>query len=291
MSKRILITGSNGFVGRNLLEGLAGKYQICAPQRDELDLLRDREVLSYIKKGDFDIVIHAGNVNTSRNKGNSAYDSLDGNLRMFFNLERSRDYYGRMYYFGSGAEYDMEHYIANMGESYFDKYIPKDAYGFSKYIMSKYTEKSLNIYDLRLFGVYGKYEEYERRFISNAICRALAGKNITIQKNVNFDYLYINDLVDIMQWFIEHKPNYKHYNVCRGAKIDLHSLAVLVRDILEIDCSIDIAEEGWKPEYTGDNSRLMRELGEYEFSSFEQSIEELCNWYKDHWDEINQDIL
>lgn len=291
MDKRILITGASGFVGRNLKEKLLDIYHIFSLQHTEMDLLSADEVMSYMRREKFDIVIHTANTNNTRNKTVTSYDSLDGNLRMFFNLERCRDYYGKMYYFGSGAEYDMQHYIPNMNEDYFDTHVPKDPYGFSKYVMSKSCREDGNIYDLRLFGVYGKYEEWERRFISNAICRALRGKDITIQKNVYFDYLWIDDLCDIMRWFIENEPKYHHYNVCRGSKIDLYSLACMVRNILGIDCDITVSEPGWKPEYTGDNTRLLEELGNYRFTGFEESISKLCEFYKEHIDEIDESKL
>lgn len=284
---RILITGANGFIGKNLVEKLYNDYSIEFPGRDKLNLTDTKMVQEYLADNRFDIIIHTANTNNTRNKSTNPYDSLDGNLRMFFNLERCKDYYGKMYYFGSGAEYDSEHYVPNMTEDYFGTYIPKDSYGFSKYIMSKSGTKDSNIYDLRLFGVYGKYEEWERRFISNAICRALKGKDITIQKNVFFDYLWIDDLCDIMCWFIENKPKYHHYNVCRGKKIDLFSLASMVREILNIDCNIIVHEPGWKMEYTGDNTRLLEEIGNYEFTGFESSILELCEYYKAHIDAID----
>lgn len=288
---RLLITGNTGFIGRNLKEYFSDKYDTYCPQRNELNLLDSLYVGKYLKEQKFDVIIHTANTNNTRNKAVTSYDSLDGNLRMFFNLERCKDYYGKMYYFGSGAEYDMQHYIPSMNEDYFDTHVPKDPYGFSKYVMSKSTRTDGNIYDLRLFGVYGKYEEWERRFISNAICRVLKGKNITIQKNVYFDYLWVDDLCDIMRWFIENEPKHHHYNVCRGSKIDLYSLACMVREILSIDCDITVSEPGWKPEYTGDNTRLLEELGNYRFTGFEESISKLCDFYKEHIDEIDESKL
>ena len=38
MTKKILITGGNGFIAKNLLEGL-GEYDILAPNSKELNLL------------------------------------------------------------------------------------------------------------------------------------------------------------------------------------------------------------------------------------------------------------
>ncbi len=175
-----------------------------------------------------------------------------------------------------------------MREDYFGTYVPKDAYGFSKYIMSSVCESADNIYDLRLFGVYGKYEEWERRFISNAICRALKGKDITIQKNVYFDYLWIDDLCCIMDWFIGHTPKHKHYNVCRGKKIDLYTLALMVREILDIPCDIVVGEPGWKPEYTGNNERLLQEVGSIKFTAFEDSIYCLCQYYRNIIETIDE---
>ena len=287
---KILITGSTGFIGKNLKEQLK-HYEIVSLRHQELDLLDANCVEKFLREVYFDVIIHAGNINNTRNKLVTPYDSLDGNLRMFFNLERCKGCYGKMYYFGSGAEYDSEHYIPGMTEDYFGTYIPKDSYGFSKYIMSKNCTKDSNIYDLRLFGVYGKYEEWERRFISNAICRALKGMDITIQKNVFFDYLWIDDLCDIMCWFIENEPKHHHYNVCRGKKIDLFSLACMVREILNIDCNIVVHEPGWKREYSGDNTRLLNEIGNYEFTEFERSILELCEFYKAHIDAIDESKL
>lgn len=288
---KLLITGSKGFIGKNLAEWFQNQCVIKTPDRNELDLLESSEVEDYLRKERFDIVFHAANTNNTRNTMVSSSDVLDKNLRMFFNLERCHTYYDKMYYFGSGAEYDMRHYVPDMKEDYFGVNIPHDAYGFSKYIMSKVSERGNNIYDLRLFGVYGKYEEWERRFISNAICRALKGKNITIQKNVYFDYLWIDDLCRIMEWFLENEPVYKQYNVCRGSRIDLYSLACMIREILNMDCEIVVKEKGWKQEYTGNNERLLQEMGDFQFMGFKETIGRLCEFYRMHIDEIDENKL
>lgn len=288
---KVLITGASGFIGKNLKEKLQTQYDVIAPSHQELDLLDTNCVEQFLKIHSFDVIIHTANTNTTRKKNTTAYESLDGNLRMFFNLEHCKQFYEKMYYLGSGAEYGMEHYIPNMKKTYFDTHVPKDSYGFSKYVMSKCCANSDHIYDLRLFGVYGKYEEWERRFISNAICRALVGKDITIQKNVYFDYLWIDDFCQIMKWFIENQPQYHHYNVCRGTKIDLYSLAVMIREILNINCNIIVSEPGWKPEYTGNNSRLLSEIGDYPFTGFRESIEQLCAYYKQNINIIDENLL
>ncbi|MCW6087401.1 NAD(P)-dependent oxidoreductase [Clostridium sporogenes] len=277
--KKILITGSNGFIGKNLVDNLSNLYDVCAPKREELDLLNTNIVEKYLKLNKFDVIIHAANTNSTRNIKTTNYEVLDRNLKMFFNLERCKEHYGKMYYFGSGAEYDMNNYRPMMNEEYFGEYIPSDAYGFSKYVMSRISEEDNNIYNLRLFGVFGKYEEWERRFISNAICRCIYDLPITIRQNVYFDYLYVDDLVQIMKFFIENTPKRKHYNVCTGKRIDLLNIAKRIIFVSNKNLDIIIKKNGLKPEYTGSNYRLLDEIGEIKFTPLDVAIERLYEYY------------
>ena len=291
VKKKILVTGAGGFIGKNLVEQLADDYDIYAPRIDELNLCDTDKVDKYLEDHKVAIVIHTANFGARDSKKAAPHEVMEFGLRMFFNLERCSHMYERMYYFGSGAEYDSQNYIPFMTEEYFGKNIPVDAYGFYKYILSKQCEKNDNIVDLRLFGIYGKYEQWMYRFISSNICRVLKGMPMTLSQNMYFDYIYMDDLVNIMRYFIENKPLYKHYNVCRGTHIDLVSLGEMIRNVMKSDCEFYIASEGYKKEYSGDNSRLLREIGQYRFKPFEETIEYMSNYYKGILDEIDENIL
>ena len=281
--RKLLITGGTGFIGKNLKEKLINKYEIYAPIRQELDLTNTESVRLYLKEHKFDTVIHCANTNSTRvEKAEvSSYDILSLNLRMYWNLARCSHMYGKMYYFGSGAEFDAQHYIPKMSEDYFGKYIPQDAYGFSKYIMNQDARKSDNIYNLRLFGVYGKYEEWNRRFISNNMCRIIRGLNISINQDMRFDYLYIDDLCQIMLWFIEHTPKYHDYNVCTGNSIRLSEIADSIGKECGRGLPVHILKEGEKKPYVADNTRLLEEIGNWRFTDIERGIECLWAYYCD----------
>lgn len=285
--KKVLITGGSGFIGRNLIEQLSAKYLIIAPSHTELDLLCEDVVHSFLADHHFDVVIHTSTENATRNAKRDIYNVLPNNLRMFFNLARCHDLYGKMYYFGSGAEYDCRYYLPQMPESCFDNHVPIDPYGFSKYVMAKYTLGAPNTYDLRLFGVFGKYEDWELRFISHACCRVVWDMPITIKQNVYFDYLYINDLVQIIAWFIENEPKRKAYNICSGQVYDLRTLAGKVLNAAEKDLAIEMARPGLGPEYSGDNLMLIDEIGGYTFADMDSAIHELYQWYRERKDNID----
>ncbi len=276
---KILLTGSTGFIGRNLKEAWEGHYDLSAPKRDELNLLDAEAVERYLRGGRYDVVFHLANTNDFT-RPDRADLAVEYNLRMFCSLEHCRDLYGKLYYFGSGAEYDMRHYIPQMKETYFGAHIPQDAYGFSKYIMSKLAAG--NIYDLRLFGVFGKYEEWQRRFVSNMIYRNLTGQDMRMNQNMYFDYLYIHDLISVLEWFLTHEPNYHHYNVCSGQRVELRSLARMVIEETGVPGKIIAVHEGLKPEYTGDNSRLLAELGALPLTPVREAVRELVSYYQEN---------
>ena len=275
---RLLITGGSGFIGRNLAESLASRYAVSAPSSSELNLLDAASVRDCLHANHFDVIVHAATTRSNRRVG-APPDLLDRNCRMFFNLTRNSDSFGKMIHFGSGAEYDRAVLPPRVREDYFDTSVPVDPYGFSKYICAKYVEASEKIVNLRLFGVFGKYEDYTVRFISNACCRAVAGLPIVIRQDVVFDYLYVNDLARITDWFINHEPHYKTYNVCTGQGVTLTQLAGIVAEVSGRNPEVIVRTKGLAPEYTADNWLLLNEIGGCDFSDMRSSIAELYEWY------------
>lgn len=286
----VLLTGGSGFIGRNLVESLRGNYEILSPSRQELDLLDEQAIRRYVIQHAIDVVVHSATTPGHRNAKPIA-DLAVRNQKMFFGLARNRDHYGKLIFLSSGAVYDMRHYRPKMREEYFDTHVPVDEHGFSKYVCAKYIEEADNILELRLFGVFGKYEDYEIRFISNAICKAIMGLPITIKQNRRFDYLYVDDLAMVVDHFIKHDATYKTYNVTSGQVIDLKSLAELVRETSGNRTDIFIKEEGCGIEYSGDNSRLRESIPHLVLTPFSQSIPSLYAWYERNRSLINRELL
>jgi len=288
---KILITGGSGFIGRNLKEQLQNTCTVLAPSSSELNLLHESDVKEYLARYHFDVIIHSATWDATRFSSKDPAKVLPHNLRMFYNLVRCSDSFGKLIHFGSGAEYDRSHCIPRMNEEYFDTHVPADDYGFSKYIISKHTLNADRILELCLFGVFGKYEDWRIRFISNACCRAVWDMPITIKQNIVFDYLFVDDLVKITDWFIYHDTGEKRYNICRGDTYELLTLARKILDISGKNLEIAVRNEGLGKEYSGDNSRFLRETGGFSFCDIDESIEDLYHWYETKKEQIDRELL
>lgn len=289
--KTILLTGGNGFIGRNIRESfLVGKYHILFPSSRELNLADENSVDDYFKRHAVDIVIHAA-VKPCHRNAKDLSNLFYTNTRMFFNLERHKYEYEKMLVLGSGAIYDMRRYRPKMREEEWTAYIPSDEHGYCKYVCEKVIENSTNIYDLRIFGIYGKYEDYAIRFISNAICKTLFNLPITIKQNRKFDYLYVNDLMPVLDWFVENVPQYHSYNITPDASISLLDLALIVKGISGKDLPVHIYQDGLGLEYSGDNARLKNEYTNLQYTSIYAGVKELYSWYENHLEQLDRNLL
>lgn len=293
----VLITGARGFIGKNLVEYLGkahpNRYYLFYPSHSELDLLDTEKIHEFISLNEIDVIIHCASIGGTRKTGYDIErtDIVSINLKMFFNLVQCLGIVKKIIHLGSGAEYDLRYYKPHMNENYFDTHIPADDYGFSKYVCSKYIENSEKSVNLRLFGVFGKYEDYQYKFISNAIVKNLLGLPIIINQNVYFDYLYVNDLVKFITYFIEYKNKYKFYNAVSGGTIDLVTIANKINQISENPSEIIIKNAGLNTEYSGDNKRLLEEMPAFLYTPFDDALNELFSWYKDNLDKIDRNTI
>jgi len=288
--KSILLTGASGFIGRNLSEKLSGRFDLSAPGSKELNLADSEAVESYFKANSFDTVLHCASIGVIRKS--DAKDIIGTNLSMFTNIVKCSKHFGKMIHLGSGAEYDKRLPMVRVREEEFGRSIPVDDYGRCKYKCSKHIEKAENIICLRIFGCYGKYEDYETRFISNAICKSIFGLPITINNcNVVFSYLYVDDLARIVEHFVANDGAYKFYNAVPSETADLLSIAEKVKKITGNPLPISVRNSGMGLEYSGDNSRLLSELQNFRFTPLDEGIKQLSAWYSSNKAQINQGKL
>jgi GDP-L-fucose synthase len=276
-----LITGGDGFLAKSLHEKLDGHFDIIRCNRAELDLNDAELVAIFLKHHQFDVVIHAATYDAApMHSTKDKSKVLESNLRMFFNLARCSNEFGKMIYFGSGAEFSRPYWYPNMDEAFFDIHVPTDQYGYSKYLMTKYALTSEKIINLRLFGVFGEYDDWRYRFIANAFGHVVKGLPINVENNARVDYLFVDDLASIVSWFMTNKPRHQVYNVCSGQAHEHVAIANMIAELTNQKSEVVVKNRNIVKNYSGTNNLLLSEIGQFNFTPIRQSLDILYGWYQ-----------
>ena len=280
---KILLTGGSGFIGRNLLEALGGRHEIFAPSHRELDVTDAREVDRLFRERRFDAVLHAAVQEGDR--------VLETTLRGYWNLARHAGEVERLFYFGSGAEYGKQRDLVKVREEEIGRVVPSDAYGLAKLFCNEDARRRPRVTNLRLFGVYGPQEGYLFRFISNSIVKTILGVDIVVRQDVVFDYLHIDDLVAIVDRFIQNEPGVSDINVTPTESISLRQILAIISTAAGRPLPVAFRTEGLNFQYTGDNGTLLRLLPDIRFTPYEEGIRRLYSYYDARREALDRDSV
>ena len=188
---KILLTGSKGFIGKNILQKLLTPYQAnnTVPNHEviciEKDFLNDDDwelnLEDYIKK--VDVILHIGAISDTMLK--------DANVMMKYNYIFSKELFDIAEKYNKKVIYSSS--AANTG----DKGTPSNIYGWSKFITEQYgLAKVKNFYALRYFNVYGPGEEHKGKMASVAYQSYEIGSFNLFPKRPERDFVFIDDVVD-----------------------------------------------------------------------------------------------
>ena len=276
--RKILLTGATGFIGRNIVPHIRENFNVSTPTRVDLDLLDAYAVRQFLLSGQFDVVIHLANP-TGHNPKDKEPEIFERSLRVFTSLESCNDLYEKMIYLGSGAEYGKHRDISLVSEEELGAALPKDSYGLSRYIMSKMTQVNKNIINLRLFACYGPGDP-QHKLIPSIVNDIEKGKDIELNQDVWFDFLYVEDIYPVLTHFIENSAGFNEYNLCSGQRILISEIANEVKSQMGSSSKIVFRKEGLNHEYTGSIERLSKEIPSWKPRKISQGISKLLKQEK-----------
>ena len=277
MVKNILITGSGGFIGKNLKKHLENKYNILSPRSFELDCRDKDAVYKYFKENDIDFIIHCGTTGGARGVADKDTTVVD-NLAMVINLLETKKDETRMIVFSSGAMYGRQRPIQKIKEDEVGDVVPLDLYGESKMRIAQLVRDFRDVVCLNIFACYG-YDELPTRFPSYAITQNIKHLPIEINRNVVFDYLFIDDLCRIVEHFVNN--NWKKYNIINvtpNKSITMEEISKLVNDMSDFESEIIMKDKTLGNEYTGCNERLLSEIEDMEFTPMNVGLKKLYDY-------------
>ena len=202
----ILITGGNGFIGRNIIAFLKPIYKIYFPSHYELDILNLNVLKDFILDNNIDIVIHTAIVGGKRTDINNI-DSFYQNIQMWLNILNTTKTCKLVINFGSGAEFDKSKSINEAKSNDIFNILPTDYYGLVKNLIARSIYVTRNAISLRIFGCFGIDEE-SSRFITTI----LQNNKAVIKEDIFFDFFYIEDLCRVVQFYIDN-INFFHKSI------------------------------------------------------------------------------
>lgn len=287
----VLLTGAGpkGVTGRRIKEQLANRYRLLTPSSMELDLTDSDAVNDYFSSHKIDYIIHSAVFSPSRGHSSSNCDKeIEDNLKMYFNLARNSHRVKKMFYFGSGAEFDKSHPVIDVREEDFGNDIPEDKYGLIKYIINCHAISSRNIYNLRLFGVINPYEPTSRNVVSNLCAKALIGLPLILNQDCVFSFIDVDDVARFIILGMERNLEHHSYNMV-GGTYTLKEVAETVREIKAIKECVRFFKDGKGKQYSGANGRLMHKLKS--LTPLRESIEKVLDYIEKEKDTIDVEML
>ena len=267
--KTILVTGSTGFIGKNIKESfLNQKYNLLCPTHAELDLLDRVKTLEYFKDHEIDVVVNAA----------TSPIALE-TIAMYYNLQLAANlsYNTRVINLNSGAIYDRYKDLSAVSEDQIGVNIPTDDYGMSKYTC--YRLRNDNTIDLILFGVFGKYEK-PFRFIPKVTEAFLHNQQPFVNART-MDLIYVEDLIRIIDLVIEQSKWFvPAVNVCSVDKTYLPDLGNKIMDVLNLQGASFMSGLSYDKIYVGSGS-LLRDLYGFKFTPMDEALDEYTSYLKE----------
>jgi nucleoside-diphosphate-sugar epimerase len=236
---KILLTGANGFIGRNIKLAIQESCEVIECTKDSEHNIND--VDSLLDINDIDVVIHAAAQTGVSNSYKNPYEYYQFNINSSLNISEfcrikkiKKLIYLNTYFYG-------QHPTNPINENH--PINPHSPYSSSKYISEKlllnYPDNDTCIISLRIFNLFGLHQPIDF-FIPSLIYQILNGQKAMINDiRPKRDYLYIKDLVKLVSIIIFDKTKISSdiFNVGSGRSHGLSDIIKILEKYLKINIS------------------------------------------------------
>lgn len=314
MSKKILVCGATGFIGRSVAEFLAKKdeFQVYGTYRSskpldnprikmiEADLTSNGDVERLISEG-FDIIIQAAATTSgAKDTINKPYYHVTDNAVMNSLIFRAAHIHkvDHVVFFSCTTMYQsskqplkesdfsesQEIYSRYFGVAWTKVYIEKMCEFYSRIGSTKYTA-------IRHSNVFGPYDKFglENSHVFGAtmtkVMTAEDGGKITVwgKGEEERDLIYITDLIDFIDRAItKQEDKFKLYNVGCGSSISVNDLVKKIIDLSGKDVKVenDLSKPSLETKLCLDITKAREGLGWSPKVSLDEGIQKTMEWYK-----------
>ena len=314
MGRRVFVTGASGFVGANLARRLLAEgHEVHLLLRPSHNPWRIAEIRQ-------DVTVHAADltdreglqkaINRARPEwvfhlaAHGAYPiqtDLDKmiatNVQGTANLLRAAERVGAAAFVNSGSS--SEYGYKDHAPSEDELTEPNSHYAVTKVAATNLCRlagqrEGSRIITLRLYSVYGPYEE-PRRLVTRLIVQGLEGKlPPLVNPDVARDYVHVDDACEafLLAAATEGQESGGVYNVGSGVQTSLREIVDAARRLLGIQASPQwgsMPERSWDTNvWISDPSRIGIKLGWSAKSDLESGLRSTIDWFQRHPEQLDR---
>lgn len=295
MTKKVLITGGTGFIGRNVVAELIKRgYEVhslvfppFAPEQKglvqyEMNLMDSNAVDKFLSEHHFENLIHLA---WYVGKGcHIADQNIDWTISTL-NLLTSFQKYGGKTFVGAGTISEYEYKFGYLLEDETPT-SPETLYGESKNSVYKIAKTFCKQHDMnfkwpRIFNLYGPNEK-PQRLMPSVINSCLKGEDVKVSDCLKFqDYLHVEDtargIVEVFESDIQGAVN-----ICSGKPVQLRYIVNKIAELTNFKGNIlwGAIPAAFGDEVVVGNNDKLKSIGWSPKYTLDEGLQQTINWWK-----------
>ena len=299
--KKILITGSKGFLGHHVTERLKDKYKLLTPSRRKLDVSSLTDLNRYIFYHQPDCVIHlaavCGGIGANQK---SPADFFLSNSRMSLNMLSVCNILNikKLITLGSVCSYPKFTPVPFKEENIWDGY-PEETnapYGIAKKNLlvgcqafnNQYGSNFIHLIPVNMYGEHDSFDSEKSHVIPALLKKFIEAKeqgrasvDVWGDGSASREFLYAGDCAKAIGLSIDGYNSPDPINIGTGKEIKIKDLVLLIKEIVgyEGEINFDTSKPNGQPRRCLDTSKAEKELGFIAETSLREGLEKTYDWY------------
>lgn len=238
--KKILVTGSNGFLASRFIDFYKDKYDIVPLTRNTLDITVENKVLDFFKHNKFDLVFHTAAISDTQKCEREPDLAEEINVKSTLNIAKACTLKNSTLVFASSDQ------IFN-GNSNYGPYAetilpnPNTVYGHTKFeCETRIKEFMDNYYNLRLTWLFTFPERCKKvntNIITNTLNAILNNSKLKLSDNEFRGMTYVYDVIENFEELIT--LPYGDYNYGSENNLSTYDIACYLLKSMNLSNRID----------------------------------------------------
>ena len=299
--KKILITGSTGFLGKHLVKRLENDYELLTPSSDELNIQDIVALHNYIYEKSPNIIVHLAAVCGGIGANQKApADFFIQNSMMSVNILSMSSYHkiDKLITLGSVCSYPKFTEIPFKEENIWDGY-PEETnapYGIAKKNLlvgcraynEQYGDNFLHLIPVNMYGEHDNFNPDSSHVIpalfekfKNAKEKEEPFVEVWGDGSASREFLYAGDCADAIALALENYNDPDPINIGTGVEITIKDLVCKISKLFDYKGEIkyDTSKPNGQPRRCLDVTKAKEKLGFEAKITLDDGLEKTYNWY------------